>query len=186
MDTVCARRPPRCTRRNVISSTSNAPPAVIDGLKIAPKNGVLTTKFYDSTETLLHGLKIALDKNIYVTLYLDSKFECTTPQLRVGLKRLCQSKKFAGMTMLLDCHEMPERVPHMDIPRTAEYCGAQLAVYGSFSRTYGLPGACVAGRKQLISELRYSSREYIFTTCQLPFVMGMIAEALKSGKESSS
>lgn len=184
MSTIAALyRPLLAFKKHYFLIPSNAPAAVMDGLKVALKNGATTTKYYDSAEALLYNLKVALDKNIYVTLYLDSEFESTTCQLHKGLRKLCHSKKFSGMTILLDCHERPERVPHMDIVKTAECCGAQLAAYGSFSRTYGLSGAYVVGRKQLISELRYTSRGYMFTTSQLPFVMGMVAEALKGGKQ---
>ncbi|KAK5097692.1 hypothetical protein LTR24_002159 [Lithohypha guttulata] len=184
MSTIAALyRPLLAFKKHYFFIPRKAPAAVMDGLKVAPKNGAPTTKYYDSAEALLYDLKVALDKKIYVTLYLDSGFESTTTQLHKGLRKLCHSKKFSGMTILLDCHERPEHVPQMDIVKTAECCGAQLAVYGSFSRTYALSGAYVAGRKQLISELRYTSRGYMFTTSQLPFVMGMVAEALKGGKE---
>jgi serine palmitoyltransferase len=52
-------------------------------------------------------------------------------------------------------------------------------LYGSLTRTLGLPGGYLAGPECLIRELRYTSRGYMFTTSPPPFVMDMIRVALE-------
>jgi 7-keto-8-aminopelargonate synthetase-like enzyme len=51
----------------------------------------------------------------------------------------------------------------------------RVLVYGSFLSAFGLPGAYLTGDPTLLRELRYTSRGYMFTTAQQPFVMAMIA-----------
>jgi hypothetical protein len=56
---------------------------------------------------------------------------------------------------------------------------AKLLIYGSFVTAFNLPGSYLAGDAALIKEHRYSSRAYMFTTSQFPFVMGMIVAKLE-------
>jgi serine palmitoyltransferase len=184
MSTIAAlSRPLIGFKKHYLFIPGNAPLAVTNGLKIAPRKRAPITKFYDSAESLLQVLKSLFNRDTYITLYVDSDFQSSAPNIHGDIKKLFQSKPRTGMTILLSCHEGPGHVPHMDIVETAKRCGAQLVVYGSFSRSYGLAGAYLAGKKQLIDEFRYTSRGYMFTTSGLPFVMGMILEALRSGKE---
>ena len=172
-------------KKHYLLLPKDTPAAVKEGVKVAPRKGAPTTKYYDSAQSLLQILKSLCDKDTYITLYIDSQLQSSNIFFHREMRNLFLSKTRPGMTILLDNHERPERVPDLDIVKTAKCCGAQLAVYGSFSRTYGLPGAYLASKKQLIDEQRYTSRGYMYTTSPLPFVMGMISEALASGKEQA-
>ncbi|KAK5242615.1 hypothetical protein LTR40_005888, partial [Exophiala xenobiotica] len=55
----------------------------------------------------------------------------------------------------------------------------QLLVYGSFYHAFGLPGAYLAGSAVILKALRYTSRGYMFSTSQQPFIMGMVAAELE-------
>lgn len=186
MSTIAALcRPLIGYKKHYIFIPREAPKAVLDGIKVAPKKSLPTVGYYDNAELLLQSLKAIIDRGVYVTLYLDSGFQTSNNGLHQGLRKLCQVQRSSGMTILLDNYERPEQVLKTDIVKTAQSCGAQLAVYGSFNRTFGLPGAYLAGEKQLINELRYTSRGYMFSTSPLPFVMGMIVEALRGGNTLS-
>lgn len=49
-----------------------------------------------------------------------------------------------------------------------------LLVYGSFNEDFGLPGAYLAGPSNLITELRYTSRGYMFTTSIPTYIVEMV------------
>lgn len=68
----------------------------------------------------------------------------------------------------------------VDMAAISRIMSARILVSGSFNHGLGLPGGYLAGNTTLIDELRYTSRCYMFTTSTQPFIMAMIAEALRS------
>ena len=181
MSTVAALcRPPIGCDKHYLLIPENAPMAVRDGIRVAPNKGRPTIIEYNNLSTLVQHLGPCCGKAVAITLYLDSDLNQEDLMLHNILGKITQSKTSTNLTVLLRNHESPEQVPKMNICKTIQDRCAQLLVYGSFNEVFGLPGAYLTGSTSLINELRYTNRGYMFTTSQMPYVMGMIAEALKS------
>lgn len=108
-----------------------------------------------------------------VTLVVSSDMD-----LEALIDKIAPSRKaFQGMTILLDS---TTKLTSSEIASVAKASDARPLVFSSFHHTLGgLNGAFLAGDKALIEELRYTSRCYVFTAAPAPYVMAMVAEALR-------
>ena len=176
-------RPSIGYNKHYICVPSNAPAAVFDGLRVAPKRCAPVVMRYDGLQSLMQIIRAVNGRKVYITLYVDTALEDNRLDLNAVFERLNGLKGPSGMTILLNDMDGPGCPSGIELQfKPAEmpkFGGARLLMYGSFRRKFGLPGAYLTGDAQLVRELRYNSRGYMFTTSQPPYVMGMIAEALR-------
>jgi serine palmitoyltransferase len=105
--------------------------------------------------------------------------------------RIREQKPSCYITVVLSAHNMDLHTAYQDRQRRIatrrsskttvlihDEAGISSFIYGSFVTAFDLPGSYLAGDAALIKEVRYSSRAYMFTTSQFPFVMGMIVAKL--------
>jgi len=158
---------------------------VRDGLKLAPpsskKAGSLRT--YGNWSHLVSIVRELVQArgttdSICFTVYLDVaalKHSQIAGILADLAAALALGQIRCAMTVLL---HSSSRL--LDMRALQAHDGLHLLLYGSFTRTLGLPGGYLAGPEGLVRELRYTSRGYMFTTSPPPFVMDMIDMALAS------
>ena len=186
MSTVAAlSRPVLGYDKHYLLIPENACAAVLDGIKVAPRKGAPTMVMYNSSASVVEQLESLVTRKTHITLYLKSAFAEQAADL-LSVLTSWKSSRFSktGLTILLDSTELPNELPRMDIVKVARSAGAQMLCFGSFNTLFSLPGAYLAGDTLLLNELRYTSRGYMFTTSQLPYVMGMIKEALSKVGEA--
>lgn len=176
-------RPSIGYNKHYICVPTNAPAAVFDGLRVAPKRCIPAVMQYDGLQSLLQTIQAVCGRKVYITLYVDTTLEDNRLALNAIFERLNRLKGPSGMTILLNDIDglgyLSDTELQFKPAETSKFRGARLLVYGSFRPKLGLPGAYLTGNAQLVRELRYTSRGYMFTTSQPPYVMGMIAEALR-------
>ncbi|KAK4897983.1 hypothetical protein LTR27_004367 [Elasticomyces elasticus] len=187
MSTVAALcRPIKGCAEHWLLVPARAQRAVVDGYRVAPFKAQTPTIEYSGPTDLLENLRSFGERKTtsYVTLVLDAQHAISI--IDGCLEQLSSLRlRFKGMTILLDStFTLPDRSISGDsaLPETqrlAALLRARLLVFTSFYHTLGLNGACLAGDKALIEELRYTSRCYVFTAAPAPYMMGMVAEALK-------
>ncbi|OCT51434.1 serine palmitoyltransferase 2 [Cladophialophora carrionii] len=182
MSTIAAlSRPVLGFKKHLFLIPQEAPQAVLDGFRVASRKGSPKVESYTNVDALLEYIR-GCGLSSYITLFLDVDGEETN--LRPLLKRIQQARGSPGMTLLLHNHAgctagsfwQDEQALVRSSPGFRDH---QFLMFGSFYRAFGLPGAYLAGRPVLLKELRYTSRGYMFTTSQQPFIMGMVAAELK-------
>ncbi|KAK5716983.1 hypothetical protein LTR17_016200 [Elasticomyces elasticus] len=168
---------------------ANAQRAVLDAYRVAPRTARTTMVKYGSSGDLLENLRSLGERKAtsYITLIFDARNAAS--MVDNCLEQLSGLRsRFKGMTILLDStFTLPGRgisddSAFLKVQRLAAKLRARLLVFTSFCYTLGLNGACLAGDKALIEELKYTSRCYVFTAAPAPYMMGMVAEALKMRK----
>ncbi|KAK4941938.1 hypothetical protein LTR10_018268 [Elasticomyces elasticus] len=186
MSTIAALcRPVQGYKKHCLFVPQDMPPAVEDGLRVAPRAHRPTVTTYTNIESLTSGMLRSQSRSTYATLVLRSNEITDQRHLEDFLDRTTSLHQHAGMTILL----IDEGgIGTFSRPRTIHgQNSARLLLYGSFFRAYNLLGSYLAGDPALIMELRYTSRGYMFSTSQQPFIMGMIAaELLKLGEALGS
>ncbi|KIV87753.1 hypothetical protein PV11_03276 [Exophiala sideris] len=177
MSTIAALcRPVQGYKKHCLFVPQDMPPAVEDGLRVAPRAGRPTVTTYTDIESLTSDMLRSRSRSTYATLVLRSKEMVDQRHLENFLDRITSLHQHAGMTILLideggiGTFSRPRNNHGQNSPR--------LLLYGSFFRAYNLLGSYLAGDPALIMELRYTSRGYMFSTSQQPFIMGMIAAEL--------
>ncbi|KAK5680504.1 hypothetical protein LTS10_007434 [Elasticomyces elasticus] len=177
-----------CTAHLLLVPTG-AQRAVFDGYRVAPCTARTTMIKYGSPADLLENLRSLGERKAtsYITLVLDAPDAASV--VKNYLEQLSNLRsRFKGMTILTDStFTLPDRRKSGDsaLPETqrlAAMLRARLLTFTSFYHTLGLNGAYLAGDKAFIEELRYTSRCYVFTAAPAPYMMGMVAEALKMRK----
>ncbi|KIY01042.1 uncharacterized protein Z520_03708 [Fonsecaea multimorphosa CBS 102226] len=198
MSTIAAlSRPVMGFKTHVFLVPESAPQAVWDGFRVASKNGAPKVQRYnDSLDMLLEQIR-SYGKSTYITLFVDSAIESgrNGTNLRYISERIQRARGPAGMTILMrdsagagslwhDGDHAPSTTSTSTSTTSAsistpKFRDHHVLVYGSFYTAFGLPGAYLAGSPVLLKELRYTSRGYMFTTSQQPFIMGMVAAELR-------
>jgi serine palmitoyltransferase len=183
MSTIAAlSRPVMGFKQHVFLVPEEAPQAVWDGFRVAPRKGCPDVHHYSDNDSLFEQLCKA-GRNTYVTLFVDSLISENPIDLQNTLDTIGSMRGHLGMTTLvhdsggvgcLSTQYRPSQDPAFD---TRNH---QLLVFGSLYRAFRLPGAYLAGGPALLKELRYTSRGYMFSTSGLPFIAGMaLAEVQK-------
>lgn len=181
----------------------DCPHAIPDGIKAAPRRTCPRTTCYSSINDLETLLTTTCDKQDQVTVYLSTS--CLGP--RAGFKDAARYRKdvasclenFAArvklfktlrnnLTIVLHDTEfglsgVVGRNLLLGVIDKLHQITKNLLVYGDFMSSFGVPGAYLAGSQQLVEELRYSSRGYMFTTASLPFAMGIVKHGLEYPSE---
>jgi serine palmitoyltransferase len=158
-----------------------SPDCMPDGIIIAPKKGAPNIVWYDNiSETfqflsqISHGIN---KKRKYVTFCLNVFDECEAASLPSLVSRLQRdTPSIVGMTLLINSPSNLLGSLKVLAQRRSNF---QVLIFGSFYRTFGIPGGYLTGSATLIQELRYWSRGYMFTTSPPPFMMDMIRRALE-------
>ncbi|KAK7903017.1 hypothetical protein LTR67_002663 [Exophiala xenobiotica] len=184
--TAALSRPVTGFKRHVFLVADSAPQAVWDGFRVAPKNGAAEIQPYSGVDSLLRGLG-SIARTTYVTLFLDSSLGTGNNRMNLPslLEKIRRSRGPSGMTVLLHDDAGAGSLWHdgspLSLPSKSSlgFRDHQLLVYGSFYHAFGLPGAYLAGSAVILKELRYTSRGYMFSTSQQPFIMGMVAAELE-------
>lgn len=161
---------------------TSAPTAVEEGIKISPRKGAPTIIRYNDNDDLVRLIKDHARNKAHITIYVDSTMSQQSTDLIHTISNWKESRTTTscGLTMLLNSFELPHKTTDHRVVAAAKAVSARTLIFGSFSREFNLPGAYLAGDALSISELRYTSRCYMFTTSQLPYVMGMTLVALRS------
>ncbi|KAI8936593.1 hypothetical protein NX059_006995 [Plenodomus lindquistii] len=150
-------------------------PAIEDGITVAPKQGRPTIIRYTDMANLVGKVR-EQQSSCYTTIVLSSNEVGDYPFLRDLLRRLGDSRTSRTTLLVHDEKGIGSFMRGDPTPQCVSK--ARLLIYGAFVTAYNLPGSYLAGNAALIKELRYSSRGYMFTTSQFPFVMGMIVAEL--------
>lgn len=158
---------------------SNVCQAVLDGLKAAPRKQAPQMQYYDDMNALSIGLTEIANSKTYSTVYFDGKTGRSKKMLIRLLASLTRSGKKYGLSLLLHDSQAPGTRLQRSIVTAAKECGIELLLFGSFASSICLPGAYLSGNRDMIGELRYTSRAYMFTSSQLPFIGTMVAESLE-------
>ncbi|OAL32561.1 hypothetical protein AYO20_07871 [Fonsecaea nubica] len=193
MSTVAALcRPVLGFKKHVFLVPESAPQAAWAGFRVASKKGAPKVQQYgNSINSLLDHVR-SCGRTTYVTLLVDSAFKGQ----RDGMVEQCNPIEMvqkmrgpSGMTVLLYDSVGVGILWSSARPRSASASAASammpkfrdhhFLIYGSFYTAFGLPGAYLAGSAVLLKELRYTSRGYMFTTSQQPFIVGMVAAELQ-------
>ncbi|OAP60447.1 hypothetical protein AYL99_05449 [Fonsecaea erecta] len=199
MSTVAAlSRPVLGYKKHVFLVPASAPQAVWDGFRVASKNGAPRVQRYsDTADALLEHVR-SCGQATYITLFVDSakiqgRHDDGMTNLRSLLETVQRARGPSGMTILVhdaagvgslwndraQSHALFAKTSTGTTTPKPEFRDHHLLVYGSFYAVFGLPGAYLAGSSVLLKELRYTSRGYMFTTSQQPFVMGMVGAELR-------
>jgi serine palmitoyltransferase len=180
-------RPPLGCKKHSLLVPDEIPPAAEDGLVIAPRKNapkVVRYKDFSHLTQLITGLshnKVA--KKTYLTIYLHIPDSSTLTQLASTLSSLNTAKHpSAGMTLLI--HSPYSLVTSQNLAGFKPLPNVQILACGSIHHTFGLAGGYLAGSESLIQELRYTSRGYMYTTSNQPFVMDMIRVILEKELET--
>ncbi|KIW85385.1 hypothetical protein Z517_00775 [Fonsecaea pedrosoi CBS 271.37] len=193
MSTVAALcRPVLGFKKHVFLVPESAPQAAWAGFRVASKKGAPKVQQYGNGINSLLDQVRSCGRTTYVTLLVDSAFKGQ----RDGLVEQCNLIEMiqkirgrSGMTVLLydsagvgslwsgtKPRSLSASAVSAMIPKLRDH---HFLIYGSFYTAFGLPGAYLAGSPVLLKELRYTSRGYMFTTSQQPFIMGMVAAELQ-------
>ena len=130
------------------------------------------------------------EKHVCFTVYLELDQQ-QQPPLGVSdlLDELAHAASRVPITVLVNSSSSPPRNLnfHGKHDKVLPPCEANilrknihLLVFGDCSAAFGLPVGYLAGPKRLISELRYTSRAYMYTTSTPPSVMDMLHAALEA------
>lgn len=172
---------------------------VLDGVKAAPKKCCPAISYYRSFDDLRIQIATAAARREQVTAYLPSSIfgvsETARDHDRSSIAVPVQLGKFVdklkqlhhlktGLTILLHDTEahLKSRAGRnrlLGMTEKLRQLSTNVLVYGDFMSNFGVPGAYLAGNEQLVEELRYSSRGYMFSTASLPFVMGIVKDGLE-------
>ena len=184
-------------KKHYLLVPSTAHETVREGLRIASKRDMPEVVEYDDLVDLYAAMnRLSRRNSTYFTIYIETVTtnNASLINLPLILANLQKHKgPSSGMTFLLDDthglgHHGPKRLGILGdtakLNRAAETrslddAQLQILVYGSFHRAFGLSGGYLAGDEVLISELRYTSRGYMYSTSPQPFVMDMVGRALK-------
>ncbi|EXJ66817.1 uncharacterized protein A1O5_10012 [Cladophialophora psammophila CBS 110553] len=195
MSTVAAlSRPVTGFKNHVFFVPESAPQAVWDGFRVASKKGAPKIQQYSNADSSLLDHVRSCDQATYITTFVDTAIERRRDGMngqRGLLETIQRARGVSGMTILMHDSagagslwrkdgQSPVSAPSTSTSSsTSEFRDHQLLIYGSFYTAFGLPGAYLAGSPVLLKELRYTSRGYMFTTSQQPFIMGMVAAELQ-------
>ncbi|KAJ9609447.1 hypothetical protein H2200_005774 [Cladophialophora chaetospira] len=181
MSTVAAlSRPVTGFKKHVFLVPDTPPQAVLDGFRVASRKGFPRIQQYTGVGSLIEHVR-SYSSAVYITCFLDSTIQDDKMNMQAVREQVRQARGVAGMTFLL--HDATgagslQRDQSSFNDQACESRDHHVLVFGSFYRAFRLPGAYLAGSPVLLKELRYTSRGYMFTTSQLPFVMGMAAAEL--------
>jgi serine palmitoyltransferase len=178
-------RPIKGCKSHLILLPKTAPQPVLDGYQAAPlRYGTKRADYSDLDDLLriLGALTNAQRRETHITLVLQAQEDLAAFADRLTAMR----SLFGGMTLLVDStYSLPTDTT--SICQLATRLDARILIFSSFYHTLnGLNGAFLAGNKILIEELRYTSRCYMFTAAPAPYMMGMVAEALKERRMGSN
>ncbi|KAL6709945.1 hypothetical protein ACN47E_000730 [Coniothyrium glycines] len=163
-------------RKHYLLVPEGAETAVSDRLRIAPRKGRPEMKRYHD-HTALRRFLDGHARSDYITLVLDAQALDEASSIDTLLTDLGQTRAPANTTVLLIDSTHSATFAHLQlVSRTRK---ARLLTYGSFYHLLKLPGSFLAGDAVLLEELRYTSRGYMFTTSQQPYVMAMIGAELE-------
>lgn len=174
------------------------PQAVLDGVKAAPRKSCPETIYYDSLEDLQLQVGKAATRREQITIYLpssifelsktpcgDGKRPVNTTALDNFANQLRHLNHLSGSLAIL-LHDTESHMKHksgqqhlLNITGKLHQLTRNILVYGNFMSNFEVPGAYLASNEQLVEELRYSSRGYMFSTASLPFVMGIVKDGLE-------
>jgi serine palmitoyltransferase len=179
-------------KKHYLLVPATAHETVREGLRIASKRDMPEVVEYDDMDDLYATLnQLSRRTNTYFTIYIET---VTTNNTLINLPLILENLQkrkgpSSGMTLLLDDthglgHHGPKRLGILGALNRAAAtrsldANAQILVYGSFHQAFGLSGGYLAGDEVLISELRYTSRGYMYSTSPQPFVMDMVGRALR-------
>lgn len=172
-------RPVEGFRRHDILVAQKTLPAIEDGLIVAPRKGRPNVVRYSSLESMTKLVR-ERQQSSYVTLVLSSTTIAGDRGLDGLLSQSHGSSATAGLTILL--HDEAGFGSFMQGNDSRLQEGTRLLIYGSFYRAFALAGSYLTGDAALVKELRYSSRGYMFSTSQQPFIMSMVAAELKRSR----
>lgn len=172
----------------------DCPQAVLDGIKAAPRSTCPNKLYYDSLDHLETLLASAMASHEQATIYLSSSQFTGGEMDRIdevpSAKRYSQrlnSLRLHRKNVTLVIHDTRSSLDSLHKTRClAEVLDEfrqvtrNVLVYGDFMSSFGVPGGYLAGSQQLIEELRYSSRGYMFSTASLPFIMGIVKHGLEN------
>lgn len=174
-------RPVLGAKRHFMLYPRDARGAVRDGLALIPpkdkKGPTQKVLGYESAEGIEEQVRKLASAGVCFTVFLDG--------LDIDIiSGLMQAAGHCPLTILV--HSPSRLLDRQEIlgdpsPLHKSDTGGskvELLVYGSFSKTFGLPGGYLAGSEALIRELRYTSRGYMYTTSTAPFLMDMVRVAL--------
>lgn len=187
MSTISALcRPVRGYAKHYFFVPRDAPAPVWDGFQAAPIKTLPIIEKYDSLSSLVHQIQSVNSKrNAYVTIFLGNAVADESLDLIRLVQDLTDGRRPSSTTILLG--NMDESVgAGLSIKRAQKMIRYVLArkqevlPYFSFQRAFGIPGAVLAGSSIMLEELRFTSRTYMFTTSQQPFLMGMILHRLQA------
>ncbi|GKT41233.1 aminotransferase fum8 [Colletotrichum spaethianum] len=153
---------------------------VRDGLMMAPKKDApVLLGYIDLFQLVHHVRKLAqsherLCLTVYVRVGEDLQHSFLSSTLE-GIATLMSPESV--MTILLHCTSQSLNLRELISVPSRE--NIHVLMSGSFNRIFGLPSGFLTGPESLIRELRYTSRAYMFTTSQPPFVMDMLRAALQ-------
>lgn len=162
--------------------------SVREGLRFVSKKEKPEAVDYKNSEDLFAILSRSANRTSYFTIYVDTVIDGKLVDIKKIVPQLHKYKGQSGMTLLLNDsnglgHHGPDGLGiagSMDLWSTARALDAQILLYGSFYRAFGLSGGFLAGDDVLIQELRFTSRGYMFATSPQPFVMDMVKKALEN------
>jgi 7-keto-8-aminopelargonate synthetase-like enzyme len=149
-------------------------PAIEDGLLAAPKKNHPTVLRYNDLASLVQRIR-EQKPSCYIAVVL-SAHDMNLHTAYQDLQRCIGARRSSKTTVLI--HDEPGMSSFVSNLAPQHTQWARLLIHGSFVTAFDLPGSYLAGDAALIKEVRYSSRAYMFTTSQFPFVMGMIVAKL--------
>lgn len=166
---------------------SQANEVVREGLRFASKREKPITVAYEDRADLYATMNQISNSKVYFTVYIEIVVSDRLVNIHSIFDQLEQHKGSAGMTIILDDtgglgHHGLKRLGiagTVDLKQAAMDLEAQILVFGSFYMAFGLSGGYLVGDNVLVSELRYTSRGYMFATSPQPFVMDMVKKALE-------
>ena len=188
-------------KKHYLLVPSTARETVREGLRIASKRDMPEVVEYNDLDDLYATMNRLSRRNntIYFTIYIETvtnKNALIDISLIIENLQTQKTPSSSGMTLLLDDthglgHHGPNRFGMLGAAanlkkrtkaaatnQVDDHDAPQILIYGSFHRAFGLSGGYLAGDEVLISELRYTSRGYMYSTSPQPFVMDMVRRAL--------
>lgn len=99
----------------------------------------------------------------------------TMTRINSALREIDQlaGKMSTKVTVLVCLSSSLQALAQAKLLERASFHNTHVLVYGSFYQLLGMPGGFLGGPRQLISELKYASRFFMFTTSAPPFVAEM-------------
>jgi serine palmitoyltransferase len=187
MSTIAALcRPIKDAREHYFLVPREAPLAVEDGFRAASRSSGTQRITYTDPEDLIASVEklSKLRHANYITIYQSARNQGKCYQDFSHWTLLLRFRAaFTGMTMLVDDSTglRDSRigiVGTVDINAFASLLKARIIIYGSFFHSLGFNGAYLTGDAAVISELRYTSRCYVFTAAPPPYMFAMIKTVL--------